>query len=100
MIIQKLLALESEAQEAMSAIAKEQTRLAQKAEEEITQRVAEIEKQADITIEQLLAEADASERIDLLQLDYKEKETALAGSFEKHNRAWKERIVHDVLFGK
>ena len=100
MIIQKLLALESEAQEAMSAIAKEQTRLAQKAEEEVAQRVAEINKQADITIEQLLAEADASERIDSLQEEYQKKETTLVESFEKHNRVWKERIVHDVLFGK
>jgi len=100
MLIQKLLALESEAQEAMSAIAKEQTRSSQKAEEEIEQRVAEINKQADITIEQILAEADASERIDLIQREYQKKETALEESFDKHNRVWKERIVHDVLFGK
>jgi len=98
MIIQKLLALESEAQEAMNAIAKEKTRLAQKAEEDLSQRIAEIEQNADVTIEQLLAEADASERIEEIKTDYKGKEKVLEESFSANNRKWRERILYNVLY--
>jgi len=101
-ITQKLLAIESEAQGAMNALAKEKTRLAQKTQEELKRRMADVEFAADQEILQMrqLAEAEAVERISQIQADYIKKTEDFSEKLEAGKQTLRDKIIHDVLYGE
>jgi len=101
MIIQKLLLLESEAKQAMQTLEKEQALLAKKAEEDLSQRITELECEKDAAIQKLTlhSEKETAEIISRIQAEYKQKGSELIQAFAANRSAWKSKIVHDVLYG-
>ncbi|MCL2285013.1 MAG: hypothetical protein FWC32_01455 [Firmicutes bacterium] len=101
MIIQKLLLLESEAQEAMRALEKEQALSAKKAEEDLSRRIAELEWEKDATIQKLeqSTEDETAEIIAIIEAEYKQKGSELITAFAANRDTWKGKIVQDVLYG-
>jgi len=99
MIIQKLLLLESEAQEAMKTLEKEQAYIAKKSEEELSQRIKELEWEKDATIQKLnqTTEAETAETITKIQAQYKQKESRIIAAFAANRITWRDEIVNDVL---
>jgi len=101
MIIQKLLLLESEAKQAMQALEKEQALLAKKAEEDLSQRIAELECEKDAAIQKLTlrTEMETAEIISRIQAEYKQKGSKLIQAFAANRNTWQDKITHDVLHG-
>ena len=101
-ITQKLLAIESDAQEAMKALAKEEAELQQKIEADLVRRVDEIENKGNQAIELLKrdSEAEKEARISRIKEEYKEKSQAYTKIFNTNRHEWREKILHDVLYGE
>jgi len=101
MIIQKLLLLESEAQEAMRALEKEHALLAKKAEEDLSRRIAELEWEKDAAIKQLAqtSQHKTAEIIAKIQAEYKQKGSELINAFAANRSTWRDKVVQDVLYG-
>ena len=100
MIIQKLLLLESEAQEAMRTLEKEQVLLAKKAEEDLAHRIAKIESEqnAAIKILEQRSQDETMAAITKIKADYKQKESDLIAAFAANRNTWKEKIVQEILY--
>ena len=96
----QLLAIESEAQEAMKAIEKENAQLVQKAREELARRVAEIEKDGEAAIRKLQREAktDTVSQIERIREEYRHKVKTLDNEFAENKNIWRGKIFHDVLY--
>jgi len=100
MIIHKLLLLESEAQEAMKTLEKEQVYLAKKSEKELSQRIQQLEWEKEATIQKLSQNADkeTAEVITKIQAEYKQKESRLIAIFAANRITWRSDIVNDILY--
>ena len=101
-ITQKLLAIESDAQEAMNALAKEEAQLHQKIEADLARRVAEIENKGSQAIALLKqdSEAEKEARIARIKEEYKEKSREYTEIFNANRHEWREKILYDVLYGE
>ncbi|MCL2578369.1 MAG: hypothetical protein FWE27_10070 [Defluviitaleaceae bacterium] len=99
-ITEQLLALESEAQEAMNDIAKENACLARQAQENLTKKIAAIESDGTEAIRLLVNEAEThtAARIALIQEEYRAKTEKLDFTGKRENLRGK--IFHDVLYGE
>ena len=99
-ITEQLLAIESEAQEAMNTIAKENSYLITKAKEDLSQRIARLETEGAEKIRRLVLETEkhTAARIARVQEEYRNK----ADAFEAEYRSGRLRgkIFHDVLYGE
>ncbi|MCL2224597.1 MAG: hypothetical protein FWB96_06495 [Defluviitaleaceae bacterium] len=98
---EQLLALESEAQEAMNDIAKESAHMAQQAQETLTTKIAAIENDGAETIRNLVNEAEThtAARIALVNEEYRTKSEDFKKVFEEKKEALRGKIFHDVLYG-
>lgn len=101
-VIEQLLVLESEAKEAMNAIAKEDTRIADKAREDLQRRIAEIEQQGIDTIKRLEEESERHflAKIRGVQENYRVKEDELRRRYAMKKEDMLDRIMRDVLYGE
>jgi len=100
MIIQKLLLLETEAKEAMRNLEKEQAYMAKKADEELTRRlhVIQLERDAEITRLEQVAEQEVANGMTKIQAEYQIKENTLVTAFANNRNTWKDEIVNTVLY--
>ena len=99
MTIQKLLFLESEAQLAMRAIEKEHVTLAQKAENELQSKLAELDYRHRLALDELTqnAETHAAFVIAKIQAEFAKKGSDVLSAFAKNRSLWCDTIVRDVL---
>jgi len=99
-ITEQLLALESEAQEAMNDIAKENAILTRKTQENLAKKISAIESDGAETIRRLVNEAEThtAARIALIQEEYHAKTEMLHNAGQNKNLRGK--IFHDVLYGE
>ena len=100
-LTEQLLAIESEAQEAMNAMAKESARLARKAEEDLAARIAKIEREGAEAIRQLGydTEGNAAARIAEIQDEYRHKWKTFESDVQNARIDLRSRIVREVLHG-
>jgi len=100
-ITEQLMAIESEAQEAMNAMTKENAHLARKAEEDLAIRIAQIEQGGAEAIRRLGREADSetAARIAIIEEEYMTKAEFLDSEFQANKKDLKKRIIRDVLYG-
>jgi len=99
MIIQKLLLIESEAQEAMRMLEKEKADMAKKAEDELTRRVLELEdaKNAKLCeLRQTMEEKNLA-AITKIEAEYEQKRSDLVKIFADNRKTWVDKIFYDVL---
>jgi len=101
MIIQKLLSLESEAQEAMRTLEKEQAHLARQTDNQLAQRIAEIEGEKDTVISSMAQEVlqETQNAIAQIQAKYKQQGSELTDAFTANQSIWAEKVATHVLFG-
>ena len=101
-ITQKLLAIESDAQQVMHALAKEEAQLQQKTMENLAQKMAEIEAHSIDAIEKMKCDAETEREIraDKIRADFAEKTQAYEALFNENKQIWREKIFNDVLFGE
>jgi len=101
MIIQKLLFIESEAQEAMRILEKEQTNLSAIAEAELTSRVQELEDAKNSSIKEMYeaVEEKTLATIAKNKAEYEQKGSELQKVFAANKNNWGDKIFHDVLYG-
>jgi len=99
MIIHKLLLLESEAQEAMRTLEKEQAIMTRKAEEEISHHLAELENEKQVAFQNLAQDIQDETQaiIAKIQAEYEQKRGELVSAFTASRSAWTEKVVQDVL---
>lgn len=100
MIIQKLLQIESEAQDAMRMMEKEQADLAKKAETELAQRVLELENAKNANLEKLRhsTQEKTLAAIAKIEAEYKQKGSDLVKIFAENRTIWVDKIFNDVLY--
>ncbi|MCL2386124.1 MAG: hypothetical protein FWC89_01105 [Defluviitaleaceae bacterium] len=100
-ITEQLLAIESEAQEAMNDITKENAHLAFKAQEELERRVANIENEGAEAIRRLVLETErhTAARIAYVQDEYRIKGEEFESEFMNGRKILRGKIFHDVLYG-
>jgi Skp family chaperone for outer membrane proteins len=100
--IEQLLAIESEAQDAMKDIAKENEQLTQKARQDLARRVAVIEHEGAEAIRRIVRETDTQtmEKIANKQAEFLAKTQAFEKDFEANKDKLRGKIFHDVLHGK
>ena len=99
MTIHKLLLLETEANNAMRNIEKEQAYVAKKADEELQVRLSYVEQEKDEKIfnfSQAL-ERETAESIAKIQAEYDLKESTLLSAFAHNRNRWNDNIVEKVL---
>jgi len=96
-MIEHLLAMESEAHEAMADIAKETAELTARAEESLRGRVAAVEADSAKEIRQLVRECEehTAAEIARVQDEYRLKTAA----YKAEARNLRGKIFHDVLYG-
>jgi len=101
MIIQKLLSLESEAQEAMRTLEKEKAILAQQTDNVLAQQIAEIEDKKDAAINRMAQtiSQETQNTIAQIQAKYKQKGSELSNAFTANQSIWAEKISTHILFG-
>jgi len=101
-ITEQLLAMESDAQEAMNTMAKENAHLARKAEEELAQKIAQIERNSAEAIRQLGREyeEDTATKIAAIQDEYDYKAKVLESEFLASKDESLKKIIHEVLHGE
>jgi len=99
MIIQKLLLIESEAQEAMRMLEKEKIDMAKKAEAELTRRVLELENVKNAKLYELrqATEEKTLATITKIEAEYEHKRSELVKTFADNRKTWGDNIFHDVL---
>jgi len=99
MIIQKLLLLESEAQNAIRMLEKEQTLLSTKAEADLLQQMAAIEEEQDNILQKCTQDTahHTATAIAKIQADYEQKGRELILAFTANHHMWKEKILHEVI---
>lgn len=95
-----MLALESEAQEAMNDIVKENASLVRQSQEKIAKKIAEMEKDGAEKIRSLVNEAEAhtAARIAQIEEEFSAKTEEL--NFIGKNENLRGKIFHDVLYGE
>ncbi|MCL1845305.1 MAG: hypothetical protein FWF77_05325 [Defluviitaleaceae bacterium] len=100
-MLEQLLAIESDAQEAMNDIEKETAVLAQSAREGLARRIAEIEREGTEAIHRLAVEAelDTATQIARAQEEWREKNENLEKFFVENREKMRGKIFHDVLYG-
>jgi len=101
-LTEQLMAIESEAQEAMNAMTKESAHLARKAEEDLALRIAQIEQGGAEAVRRLGREADgeAAARIAMVEEEYMNKVKLLDHEYKTNKNDIKRRIIRDVLYGE
>jgi len=102
MDIKKLLAIESEAQEAMKTLAKEEFQIRQKIEADLARRVAEIEAEGKQALEMIRQESltDMDDKITKIKMEYSAKIQEFTAYFSQNKHEWRRKIFHDVLRGE
>ena len=100
-IVQKLIALEGEAKEAMNALEKEQTRLAQQGSATLARRISEIELTAELEVAELRrnAELETAAKISEIQAEYAQKIDVFRENLMANNHVIAEKIFHKILHG-
>jgi len=98
--IEQLLALESEAQEAMKDIEKETADITKSTHESLSKRIAAIESEGAEKIKQLTIETEnyTVERITQIQEEYRIKAEGFENEFRVKRKAQRAKIFHDVLY--
>lgn len=96
------MALESDAQQAMNDIAKENANITNRAREGLAKRIAAIESDGEDAIKRLLRESEdhTAKRIALIQEEYRAKEIALEENYKHNAESLRGKIFHDVLYGR
>ena len=100
-IMAQLLTIESDAQEAMNTMAKENAHLARKAEEELAKKIAQVERNSAEAIRQLGRESDevTAAKIAAIQEEYASKGKTLESEFLASKDEALKKIIHEVLHG-
>ncbi|MCL1877684.1 MAG: hypothetical protein FWF80_02385 [Defluviitaleaceae bacterium] len=100
-MIDKLLAIEYEAQEAMNDIEKEKADLTKTAHEKLAWRIAEIEREGAEAVHRFAAEAerDTAAQIANMREEWREKNEGLEKFFIENRKKMRGKIFHDVLYG-
>jgi hypothetical protein len=102
MLTEQLLALESEAQEAMNDIAKETAHISQRAQESLAQKINAIESDGAETIRLLTNEAETytAAQISLVQREFAKKSAELQKNRTAQQKILRGKIFHDILYGE
>ncbi|MCL2357156.1 MAG: hypothetical protein FWC70_08370 [Defluviitaleaceae bacterium] len=100
-MLEQLLAIESEAQEAMLDIEKETADLTHGAHEKLARRIAEIEREGADTVRRIASESEreTAAKIALAQEEWREKNIRLEKSFTENRKKMRGKLFHDVLYG-
>ena len=98
-LTEQLLAIESDAQEAMNTITKENAQLALKAEEGLAKRIAKIEQNNTEAIRKLSREAedDAAAKIAAIQEEYLRKWESFEEEFMANKNETRTKIFQNIL---
>ncbi|MCL2215691.1 MAG: hypothetical protein FWB91_01595 [Defluviitaleaceae bacterium] len=98
-IIKQLLAIESEAQEAMKTMATEMSRLTQKAGTGLAEKVAQIERDGAEAVRKLERDtaAETTARIAAIQEEYRHKWESFEREFQVGKKNLRSKIVREVL---
>jgi len=100
MTIQKLLLLESEAQEAMRTLEKDQAAASKKAEDDLATKITRLEEENATAIRELIRKSEAQTTIETerIKADYRQRGSELQTAFATNRTLWVEKIIKDVLF--
>ena len=100
-ITEQLLVIESDAQQAMNTIAKENAALSFKAEEDLARKISKIEFESVKAIKDLSREADidAASRIERVKELYRCKGEILDSDFQNSKEMLRTKILREVLYG-
>ena len=101
MDIRKLLTIETDAQEAMNAMIKEEAQIRRKIAADLARRVAEIEAEGKHALEMLHQDssADTQAKIAKIKAEYAAKAQEFTSLFSANRYERRRRIFHDVLRG-
>ncbi|MCL2049756.1 MAG: hypothetical protein FWG87_13635 [Defluviitaleaceae bacterium] len=101
-ILEQLLAMESEAQEAMKDIEKETASLSQTTLDNLTAKVTAIENEGAEKIKLLVSELEShtAEQITGVQEEYRIKGEGFEQEFRSHKKTLCERIFFDIVYGE
>ena len=101
MIIQKLISIENEAQEAMRTLEKERTSFAEEAGEELKQCLVKIENKKNADISRMSQEISKAtdEKSEQIMAEYKQKGSELLQIFAANKKLWSETIMAQILSG-
>ena len=101
MIIHKLLLLESEAQQAMRAIEKEQQHLFEQSKAHIATQTDALEGEKNLALNRLhqTIHTETTTAIKKIQANFGQKEDELKTAFAKHSTSWKQQVMDHMLFG-
>jgi DNA anti-recombination protein RmuC len=99
---EQLLSIESEAQEAMNDIAKENAALTHRAQENLAKRIAAIESEGADNIKRLVQESEkhTAARIAEIQEEFLNKSKSFEKDFRNARKNLRGKIFHDVLHGE
>jgi len=100
MTIQKLLLLESEAQEAMRTLEKDQATASKKAEDNLATKITRLEEENAAAIRELFHKTEAQTAIEIerIKADYRQRGSELQKAFAANRTIWVEKIINEVLF--
>jgi len=100
-LIENLVAIEAEAQDAMHVIEKETAQLAQKAKDALNEKISKIEQYSEESIRRLIQETDqnTADKIAAIQAEYDHKWEAFESEFNSGKDELRAKMVHDVLYG-
>jgi len=96
-IIEKLLTIESEAQEAINQMANEEARIRQKAQFDLEFHITKLEESAGREIEELRKENEEKYSIGIKQIQ--EKYRQKADEFYANTAHRREKVFNDILYG-
>ncbi|MCL1883370.1 MAG: hypothetical protein FWF81_06445 [Defluviitaleaceae bacterium] len=98
-ITEQMLALESDAQEAMKDIEKEIVFYTKNMQDSLAKRITEIESDGAETIKRLISETEkhTAARISQVQEEYLKKTTKFEKDFRLNEKKLRGKIFHDIL---
>lgn len=101
-MIEHLLAIETEAQEAMHDIEKESAVIKQNAQENLARRIAEIEREGAETVRNFVRESekDTAAKIARAREEWRAKNERLEKHFIENRKKMRGKIFHDILYGE
>lgn len=94
--------MESEAQEAMLMVSKENAKLVKKAEADLKNKITQIKQEAFEYVQKLTSEAHRETELQIAKIneEYRLKEEEMELMFTKNREAYREKILNEILFGE
>lgn len=101
-ILQKLLAIESDAQQAMNTLAKDEAQLKHRMEAELLNRISEMETEGNKKIAELkhLSNEETALKISEIKAEYKIKLQKFLQNFNENRQKWRGEIFNEIISGR